>query len=160
MSSKKLNPFKDFQSDKIQRTSRKIFTAHYPCRNATLNLTPVTGTTKGFIFQIINSLIESWGVHLTWFDCNWWSIEWTIQFIISYNPNYEMLADFQHYPRLCSKKNLREPSALKLWNPGRPTNDCMKKLRFCGHPGAKVRCQGPSGSARARPFYLNTVYHK
>ena len=62
MSSKKLNPFKDFQSDQIQRSSRKIFTAHYACRNEALNLTPVTGTTNGFIFQIINSLIESWGV--------------------------------------------------------------------------------------------------
>ena len=51
MSSKKLNPFKDFQSDQIQRSSRKIFTAHYACRNANLNLTPVTGTTNGFIFQ-------------------------------------------------------------------------------------------------------------
>ena len=70
MSSKKPNPFKDFQSDQIQRSSRKIFTAHYACRNAALNLTPVTGTTNGFIFQIINSLIESWGVRLTWFDCN------------------------------------------------------------------------------------------
>ena len=69
MSSKKLNPFKDFQSDQIQRSSRKIFTAHYACRKAALNLTPVTGTTNGFIFQIINSLIESWGVRLTWFDC-------------------------------------------------------------------------------------------
>ena len=27
MSSKKFNPFKDFQSDQIQRSSRKIFTA-------------------------------------------------------------------------------------------------------------------------------------
>ena len=45
MSSKKLNPFKDFQSDQIQRSYRKIFTAHYACRNAALNLTPVTGTT-------------------------------------------------------------------------------------------------------------------
>ena len=70
MSSMKLNPFKDFQSDQIQRSSRKIFTAHYACRNAALNLTPVTGTTSGFIFQIINSLIESWRVRLTWFDCN------------------------------------------------------------------------------------------
>ena len=64
MSSKKLNPFKDFHSDqihRIQRSSRKIFTSHYACRNAALNLTPVTGTTNGFIFQIINSLIESWG---------------------------------------------------------------------------------------------------
>ena len=40
------------------------------CRNAALNLRPVTGTTNGFSFQIINSLIESWGVRLTWFDCN------------------------------------------------------------------------------------------
>ena len=70
MSSKKLNPFKDFQSDQIQRSSRKIFTAHDACRNAALNLTPGTGTSNGFIFQIINSLMESWGVGLTWFDCN------------------------------------------------------------------------------------------
>ena len=70
MSSKKLNLFKDFQSDQIQRSSRKIFTAHYACRNAALNLTLVTETTNGFTFQIINSLIESWGVRLTWFDCN------------------------------------------------------------------------------------------
>ena len=69
MSSKNLNPFKDFQSDQIQRSSRKILTAHYACRNAALNLTPVTGTTNGFIFQVINSLIESWGVRLTCFDC-------------------------------------------------------------------------------------------
>ena len=39
-------------------------------QNAELNLTPVTGTTNGFIFQIINSLIESWGVRLTCLDCN------------------------------------------------------------------------------------------
>ena len=70
MSSKKLNPSKDFQSDQMQRSSRKIFTAHYAFRNAALNLTPVTGTTNEFIFQIINSLIESWEVRLTWFDCN------------------------------------------------------------------------------------------
>ena len=70
MSSNKLNPFKDFQSYQIQRSSRKIFTAHYACRNAALNLTPVTGMTNGFIFQIINSMIEFWGVRLTWFDCN------------------------------------------------------------------------------------------
>ena len=62
MSSKNLNPLKDFQSDQIQRSSCKILTAHYACRNAALNLTPVTGTTSGYIFQIINSLIESWGV--------------------------------------------------------------------------------------------------
>ena len=70
MSSKNFNSFKDFQSDQIQTNSRKLFTAHYACSNSDLSLTPVTGTTNGFIFQIINSLIESWGVHLTCFDCN------------------------------------------------------------------------------------------
>ena len=70
MSSKKFYPFKDFQSDQIQRSSRKTFTTHYACRNAVLNLTLVTGTTNGFIFQIIgNSLIESCGVRLTCLDC-------------------------------------------------------------------------------------------
>ena len=34
-------------------------------RNADLNLTLVTGTTNVFSFQIINSLIESWGIRLT-----------------------------------------------------------------------------------------------
>ena len=72
MSSKNFNSFKDFQSDQIQTSSRKLFTAHYACSNSDLNLTPVTGTTNGFIFQIINSLhvIESWGVGLTCSDCN------------------------------------------------------------------------------------------
>ena len=55
----KFNPFKDFQSDQIQGGSRKILTAHCACWSADLNLTLVTGRTKGFIFQIINSLIES-----------------------------------------------------------------------------------------------------
>ena len=53
--------FKEFQSDQIQRSSRQIFTAHYTCRNAHLNLTLVTGTTTGFIFQIVTSLTDSWG---------------------------------------------------------------------------------------------------
>ena len=56
-------------SDQIKTSSRKLFTAHYARSNSDLNLTPVTGTTNGFIFQIINSLIESWGVRLTCFDC-------------------------------------------------------------------------------------------
>ena len=70
MSSKKFHPFKDFQSDQIQRSSRKIFTAHYSCRNTDLNLTLVSETTNAFIFQKINSLIESCGVRLTGLDCN------------------------------------------------------------------------------------------
>ena len=65
----KFNPFKDLQSDQIQRSSRKIFIAHYACRNADLNLTLVMGWVNGFVFQIINSLIESWGVRLNWLDC-------------------------------------------------------------------------------------------
>ena len=59
MSSKTFNPFKDFQSDQMQRSSLKIFTAHYAYRNADLNLTPVTGTTDGFIYtnnQFINRI--------------------------------------------------------------------------------------------------------
>ena len=54
MSSKKFNPFQDFQGDEIQKRSRKIFTARYACRNADLNLTGVSGTTNRFIFQRIN----------------------------------------------------------------------------------------------------------
>ena len=34
MSSKTFNPFKDFQSDQMQRSSRKIFTTHFACMNA------------------------------------------------------------------------------------------------------------------------------
>ena len=70
---KEIYPFKDFQSDQIQRGSRKILTAHYACRNVDLNLILVTGTTNGFIFQIFSSLIESWGVRLTCLDCNFLS---------------------------------------------------------------------------------------
>ena len=47
-----------------------MFTAHYACSNADLNLTLVTGTTNGFIFQIIKSFkIQSCGVRLTCLDC-------------------------------------------------------------------------------------------
>ena len=52
---------KIFNLTKYREVLVKYFTAHYACRNAALNLTPVTGTTNGFIFQIINSLIEAWG---------------------------------------------------------------------------------------------------
>ena len=64
MSYKKFNIVKDFQSDQIQRSSRKIFTFHFARRNADFNLTLVMGTPNRFTFQIINSLIESWGY--TW----------------------------------------------------------------------------------------------
>ena len=70
MSSKKFYPLKGFKSDLKQRSSRKIFTTNYACRNADLNLTVITGTTNGFIFQTINLLMGSLGVRLTCLDCN------------------------------------------------------------------------------------------
>ena len=63
------NPFKDFQPDQMQRSSLKIFTAHYAYRNADLNLTPVTGTTNGFIFsnnQFINRIFQCGKLDLPW----------------------------------------------------------------------------------------------
>ena len=51
---------KIFSLIKYREVLVEIFTAHYKCRNADLNLTLVTGTTNRFIFQIIDSLIESW----------------------------------------------------------------------------------------------------
>ena len=57
----------------MQRSSRKIFTAHYAYRNADLNLTPVTGTTNGFIFSN-NQFIKQnlFGVSLTCLGCERW----------------------------------------------------------------------------------------
>ena len=55
---KQVYPFKDFQSDQIQ----KKFSLNIHC---SLSMEEVTGTINRFIFQIINSLIESWGVHFT-----------------------------------------------------------------------------------------------
>ena len=34
---------------------------------------------------------------------------------------------------------------------------CMKNLRFSSRPRAKVRRQGPPGSARAQPCYLTEL---
>ena len=61
MSSKNFDSFKDFQSDQIQTSSRKLFTAHYAGSNSDLNLTLVTGTTNRFIFkyQFINRILGS-----------------------------------------------------------------------------------------------------
>ena len=68
MSSKIFNPFKDSQSDQIQRSSRKIFTAHYACRSADLKLTLASGTDLWihFSYQFINRIL---GVRLTYLDC-------------------------------------------------------------------------------------------
>ena len=43
------------------------FTAQYACKNTEMNQIPPTDST--FVL-LINSLMESWGVRLTWFDCN------------------------------------------------------------------------------------------
>ena len=56
--------------NEILRSCSQTLTAHYARRNADLNFTLVTGMTNGFLFQIINSLMESTGVCLTWLDCN------------------------------------------------------------------------------------------
>ena len=69
MSSKIFNPFKHCQSDQIQRSSRKIFTAHYACRSADLKLTLVSGMDLRIHFsnnQFINRIL---GVRLTYLDC-------------------------------------------------------------------------------------------
>lgn len=46
-----------------------IYAAHYTCSNVDLNLILVAARTSGFIFQIVDSLMASRGVHLTWHDC-------------------------------------------------------------------------------------------
>ena len=53
--------------------------------------------------------------------------------------------------RLCSKENYQ---LLK----GAHHMICMKNLRFSSRPGAKVRRQGPPGSARAQPWVFVPVY--
>ena len=63
MSSKKLNPFKDFQSDQIQRSqrsSRKILTAHYACRNEKCRFEfDTTGTTNRILGSFENEALEN-----------------------------------------------------------------------------------------------------
>ena len=60
---------KIFQSDRIQRSYDEKFTAHHRIRNADLNLRLVAATTNGFIFQMINSLMQSREVCLPCLDC-------------------------------------------------------------------------------------------
>ena len=45
------------------------FTAHYACKNVEMNLKSTTA--NGLNFRIINSLMEFWGVRLTWLDCKY-----------------------------------------------------------------------------------------
>ena len=57
--------------------------------NADSNLTPVTGTTNPGLtdsfFQIINSLIESFGLKLTYLGCKRW-ILYVLLFYLQYRP--------------------------------------------------------------------------
>ena len=46
-----------------------IYAAHYTCSNVDLNLILVVVRTSEFIFPIIDSLMASREVHLTWHDC-------------------------------------------------------------------------------------------
>ena len=77
------------QSDRLQKSYHEKSAAHYKCRNADLNFILVQAMTNGFTFQIINSLMKSWGVRLTCLDykthsatdcyglrwlCDWWSL--------------------------------------------------------------------------------------
>ena len=64
MSSKKFNPFQDFQSHQIQRSYRKIFPAHYACRIADSNLTLLWNLLTDSFFKWVNSLTESCGVRV------------------------------------------------------------------------------------------------
>ena len=61
---------KIFQSDRKQRSQREKFTAHYSCKNADLNLRLVALMSTRFIFQIIDSLMQSWRIRLTFLDCD------------------------------------------------------------------------------------------
>ena len=49
-------------------------------------------TTNGFNFQIIDPLIESRGVRLTWFDCKYFTLIY-----LSYTPSYGYCHDIQRY---------------------------------------------------------------
>ena len=63
---------KIFLSDRIQRSYCKILTPYCACRNADSNLILVAAMTNtGFIFQLSDSLMVSWGICLTRLDCNW-----------------------------------------------------------------------------------------
>ena len=78
MSSKQFYPFKDVQSDQIQGGYRKKFTAYYARRNANLKLTLVATMTNGFLFKIIDSLMVSIEVRLTWRDCKDTNYTWYV----------------------------------------------------------------------------------
>ena len=89
MSSKQFYPFKDVQSDQIQRGYCKKSTAYYACRNANLKLTLVATMTNGFLFKIIDSLMVSIGVRLTWRDCKDTNYTWyVVHFSILRTPLY------------------------------------------------------------------------
>ena len=61
---------KIYQHDQIQRRYRTIFTTHYACRNADVNLICLQQRLTDSFCQTIDSLMASMGVRLTWLDCN------------------------------------------------------------------------------------------
>ena len=68
MSSKKFNPYKDFQSDQLQRSSRKIFTAHLRMQESQFEFDTSYGndqrihlTNNKFINRILGGTLDlSW----------------------------------------------------------------------------------------------------
>ena len=89
MSSKQFYPFKDVQSDQIQKGYCKKSTVYHACRNANLKLTLVATMTNGFLFKIIDSLMVSIGVRLTWRDCKDTNYTWyVVHFSILRTPLY------------------------------------------------------------------------
>ena len=61
---------KIYQHDQIQRRYRTIFTTHYACRNADVNLICLQQRLTDSFFQTSDSLMKSMRVRLTWLDCN------------------------------------------------------------------------------------------
>ena len=78
---------------------------HCACSNADLNLTLVTGTASGFIFQIISSLIKSLEVRLTCLHCKKNSCVVQNQEKDTVNTIRWILLIEQHYAPLGAKDN-------------------------------------------------------
>ena len=55
-------------------------------------------TTNGFNIRIINSLMESWGIRLTWLDCNISKDVKCFQLKINCDKLYKLLWTLQEYP--------------------------------------------------------------
>ena len=103
-----------FQSDQIQRSSRKIFAAPYACSHADLNLTLVMGMTNWFIFQVINLLMETWGYAwpaLTVKGCSCSRQKW-IQRAIFFHPS----ENFKETPNIARLRKLSFSLLPSTWD--------------------------------------------